>query len=164
MRTSALPGVDPGELRKRDHRQCAVGGSTNAVIHLLAIAGRAGIELTLEDFDAIGGQVPCLVNCMPSGQYLMEDFAYAGGMPALMKSVADLMRGAAPTVMGRPISTYWDEAENFNEDVIPSARQSAARSRRHPRPQGQHLAQWRGDQTVGSERTSSGTRRSGTCV
>jgi dihydroxy-acid dehydratase len=96
----------------------AVGGSTNAVVHLLAIAGRAGIELSLEDFDAIGGKVPCLVNCMPSGQYLMEDFAYAGGMPALMKSIADILRGGAPTVMGRPISSYWEEAENFNEDVI----------------------------------------------
>jgi dihydroxyacid dehydratase/phosphogluconate dehydratase len=96
----------------------AVGGSTNAVMHLLAIAGRAGIKLSLEDFDAIGGQVPCLVNCMPSGKYLMEDFAYAGGMPALMKSMADLMRAGAPTVMGRPISSYWEGAENFNEDVI----------------------------------------------
>lgn len=96
----------------------AVGGSTNAVIHLLAIAGRAGVKLTLEDFDAIGGQVPCLVNCMPSGQYLMEDFAYAGGMPALMKSVADLMRPNAMTVMGKPISSYWEEAENYNDDVI----------------------------------------------
>ncbi len=96
----------------------AVGGSTNVVIHLLAIAGRAGIPLTLDDFDAIGGQVPCLVNCMPSGKYLMEDFAYAGGMPALMNLVSDLLRGEAPTVMGRPISSYWEGAENFNEDVI----------------------------------------------
>ncbi len=96
----------------------AVGGSTNAVVHLLAIAGRAGIDLTLNDFDRLGGHIPCLVNCMPSGEYLMEDFCYAGGMPALLKQIADHLHADAPTVSGKPISTQWAEAENFNEDVI----------------------------------------------
>jgi len=96
----------------------AVGGSTNAVVHLLAIAGRAGIDLTLDDFDRIGGQVPCLVNCMPSGQYLMEDFCYAGGMPALMAEIPDLFHADAPTVAGVAIERYWAGAENFNADVI----------------------------------------------
>ena len=62
----------------------AIGGSTNAVIHLLAIAGRIGVDLSLDDWDRLGRDVPCLVNLMPSGKYLMEDFYYAGGLPAVM--------------------------------------------------------------------------------
>ncbi len=96
----------------------AVGGSTNAVVHLLAIAGRAGIDLTLEDFDRVGGEVPCIVNCMPSGQYLIEDLAYAGGLPAVMNRISHLMHADAPSVLGTPISHYWEGAEVFNDDVI----------------------------------------------
>ena len=73
----------------------AIGGSTNAVIHLLAIAGRLGVDLRLEDWDRIGSQLPCLVNLKPSGRYLMEDFYYAGGLPAVMREIAphlDAMR------------------------------------------------------------------------
>ena len=76
----------------------ALGGSTNAVIHLLALAGRVGVDLTLEDFE-LGGGVPLLVNCMPSGQYLMEDFCYAGGVPVVLKELGPLIR-KAKTVMG----------------------------------------------------------------
>ena len=65
----------------------AVGGSTNAVIHLLAIAGRVGVPLSLDDWDTLGRDVPTLANLMPSGQYLMEDFYYAGGVPAVMRSL-----------------------------------------------------------------------------
>ncbi len=101
----------------------AIGGSTNAVVHLLAIAGRVGVELTLDDFDRIGRDIPCLLNCMPSGKYLMEDFAYAGGVPALLAEIADLLQADAPTVNGGVIGDYWAGAENFNPDVIqPSAR------------------------------------------
>ncbi|PYE28993.1 dihydroxy-acid dehydratase [Rhizobium sp. PP-CC-3A-592] len=96
----------------------AVGGSTNAVVHLLAIAGRAGVDLTLDDFDRVGAQVPCIVNCMPSGQYLIEDLAYAGGLPAVMNSIQDLLHADAPTVYGCPISDYYKDAEVFNDDVI----------------------------------------------
>ncbi len=96
----------------------AVGGSTNAVVHMLAIAGRAGIDLKLEDFDRVGGHVPCLVNCMPSGKYLIEDLAYAGGLPAVMNRISHLLHGDAPSIMGQPISTYWEGAEVFNDDVI----------------------------------------------
>ena len=60
----------------------AIGGSTNAVIHLIAIAGRIGVPLCLDDFDRLGSTLPCLVNLQPSGKYLMEDFYYAGGLPA----------------------------------------------------------------------------------
>ena len=96
----------------------AIGGSTNAVVHLLAIAGRAGVPLSIDDFSTYGAEVPCLVNCMPSGKYLMEDFCYAGGVPALLKSVEHLLKADAPTVLGTPIKSYWQDAENFNPDVI----------------------------------------------
>src|SRR5689334_23153121 len=65
----------------------AVGGSTNLVIHLLAIAGRIGIDLKLEDFDTVGSNIPLLVNLKPSGKYLMEDFYYAGGLPVVIKEL-----------------------------------------------------------------------------
>jgi L-arabonate dehydrase len=66
----------------------AIGGSTNAVIHLIAIAGRLGVKLTVDDFDRLGSEMPCLVNLQPSGEHLMEDFCYAGGLPAVMKEIA----------------------------------------------------------------------------
>ncbi|PPB80776.1 dihydroxy-acid dehydratase [Albidovulum inexpectatum] len=96
----------------------AVGGSTNAVVHLLAIAGRVGVDLRLEDFE-IGADVPLLVNCMPSGKYLMEDFCYAGGMPVVLSELAGagLLR-ANRTVMGGDISAYAEGAECYNRDVI----------------------------------------------
>lgn len=94
----------------------AVGGSTNAVVHLLAIAGRVGVDLDLTDFE-LGSDIPLLVNCMPSGKYLMEDFAYAGGMPVVLKELGTRLR-SSQTVMGKDISTYAEGAECFNRDVI----------------------------------------------
>ncbi len=94
----------------------AVGGSTNAVVHLLAIAGRVGVDLTLADIEK-GSEVPLLVNCMPSGQYLMEDFAYAGGIPVVLKELGGQLRKAT-TVLGGDISAYAEGAECFNSDVI----------------------------------------------
>lgn len=82
----------------------ALGGSTNAVLHLLAIAGRSGVPLGLDDIDAAGRKVPLLADLMPSGQYLMEEFAYAGGVPALLRQLGDLIRPGALTVSGQPIS------------------------------------------------------------
>ena len=67
----------------------AIGGSTNAVMHLLAIAGRIGVPLTLDDWDRLGHDMPLLVNLMPSGQFLMEDFYYAGGLPAVIRELGD---------------------------------------------------------------------------
>ena len=96
----------------------AVGGSSNAVVHLLAIAGRVGIDLVLDDFE-IGTDIPLLVNCMPSGKYLMEDFCYAGGMPVVLAELSNHLR-SANTVLGRDISAYSDGAECFNSDVIMS--------------------------------------------
>ncbi|MCE2522501.1 MAG: dihydroxy-acid dehydratase [Rhodobacteraceae bacterium] len=94
----------------------AIGGSTNAVVHLLALAGRMEVPLELNDFE-IGSEVPLLVNCMPSGKYLMEDFCYAGGVPALLREISDLLRPAG-TVLGGDISDYWADSECFNREVI----------------------------------------------
>ena len=94
----------------------AVGGSSNAVVHLLAIAGRAEIELNLNDFE-IGSQIPLLVNCMPSGKYLMEDFCYAGAMPVVMKELEHQLF-PANSVLNKDIKAYSEGAECFNEDVI----------------------------------------------
>lgn len=96
----------------------AIGGSTNAVVHLLAIAGRAEIDLQLDDF-GLASDVPLLVNCMPSGQYLMEDFCYAGGMPVVLKELSHLLR-PAHTVLNTDISSYAEAAECYNSDVIHS--------------------------------------------
>ncbi len=98
----------------------AIGGSTNAVVHLLAIAGRLGVDLSLDDFDRLGRDVDCLVNLMPSGQYLMEDFCYAGGLPVVLRRLAEagLLHEDAPTVSGRSIGENVAGASCFNEDVI----------------------------------------------
>jgi dihydroxy-acid dehydratase len=96
----------------------AIGGSTNAVIHLLAIAGRIGVSLTLDDFDRLGADVPLLVDLLPSGRHLMEDFAAAGGIPAVLKEIAPLLEGDAPTITGRPLRSYWEESRCFDREVI----------------------------------------------
>ena len=96
----------------------AIGGSTNAVVHLLAIAGRLGIPLSLDDWDTLGRNVPTIVNLMPSGQYLMEDFYYAGGLPAVIRRLGDLIHADAPTVNGRTIGENCADAPCHNEDVI----------------------------------------------
>ena len=94
----------------------AVGGSSNAVVHLLAIAGRVGVELNLDDID-LGKQVPLLVNCMPSGSYLMEDFCYAGGVPAVLAEISHLLK-PVKTVLGSGLEEYYKDAECWNRDVI----------------------------------------------
>jgi dihydroxy-acid dehydratase len=96
----------------------AIGGSTNAVIHLLAIAGRLGVELSLDDFDALAADVPTLVNLQPSGQYLMEDFCYAGGLPAVMRELGGLLHGDAVTVTGRTVAENVAAAPCWNREVI----------------------------------------------
>ena len=98
----------------------AIGGSTNAVIHLIALAGRLGIELNLGDWDALGANIPCLVNLMPSGEYLMEDFFYAGGLPVVLRELgtSQQLHRDAITVNGK---TIWDNvkgAECYNRKVI----------------------------------------------
>lgn len=98
----------------------ALGGSTNAVIHLLAIAGRVGIPISLQDWDTLGRDVPTLVDLMPSGRFLMEDFYYAGGLPAVLRALAEhnLLHQDALTVNGRTIGENVKDAPNWNEEVI----------------------------------------------
>jgi len=96
----------------------AIGGSTNAVVHLLAIAGRLGIDLSLDDFDAVGAGVPLLVDLQPAGRHLMEDFHRAGGLLAVLREVRDLLDPAALTVTGRPLVDYLDSARIWDETVI----------------------------------------------
>jgi dihydroxy-acid dehydratase len=98
----------------------AMGGSTNAIIHVVAMARRAGIALSLDDFDRISRQVPVIANVRPSGAHLMEDFFYAGGLPALMKLLADRLDSRALTVNGRTVSENTANAEVFHPDVIRS--------------------------------------------
>ena len=95
-----------------------IGGSTNAVVHLLAIAGRLGIKLTLDDFDKIGSKVPLLANLQPAGTHLMEDFFRAGGLLALLKELKDLLDPTAITVTGKSLVSYLDDAQIFDETVI----------------------------------------------
>ena len=96
----------------------AIGGSTNAVIHLLAIAGRVGVPLSLQDWDRLGSQLPCLVDLQPSGKYLMEDFYYAGGLPAVMREIAALLDLDARAANGRTLGDNIAEAPCWNRDVI----------------------------------------------
>ena len=96
----------------------AIGGSTNAVIHLLAIAARIGVCLNLDDWDRLGRDVPCLVNLMPAGKYLMEDFYYAGGLPAVISELGDLIERDALTVNGKTIGENTADAPCHNRDVI----------------------------------------------
>ncbi|MES2145334.1 MAG: L-arabinonate dehydratase [Pseudomonadota bacterium] len=98
----------------------AIGGSTNAVIHLLAMAGRVGIDLTLDDWDKLGRDVPTIVNLMPSGKYLMEEFFYAGGLPVVIKRLgeAGLLNKDAITVSGKSMWNEVKDVRNNNEDVI----------------------------------------------
>jgi dihydroxy-acid dehydratase len=126
----AWEGLTPDQILTREAFEDAVatvlalGGSTNALIHLIAMAGRAGVELTLDDFDAISRRVPWLANLKPSGTYLMEDFYYAGGLPALLGQLAKVpgaLHLDRMTVSGRPFGEKITDAPIYNEDVIRSA-------------------------------------------
>mgnify|MGYP003338016368 CR=1 FL=1 len=96
----------------------AIGGSTNAVVHLLAIAGRIGVKLELDDFDRLARQVPVLVNLMPSGQFLMEEFFEAGGLPVVMKEIEKHLHMEHITVSGKSVKENVKDAVNYREDVI----------------------------------------------
>jgi dihydroxy-acid dehydratase len=96
----------------------AIGGSTNAVIHLIAIAGRLGVKLTVDDFERLGSEMPCILNLQPSGEHLMEDFCYAGGLPAVMKEIAPTLHLDLVTVSGKTVRENIAEAQNFDPRVI----------------------------------------------
>jgi dihydroxy-acid dehydratase len=96
----------------------ALGGSTNAIVHLIAIARRAGVPLDLARFDALARRTPVLANVRPAGKYLMEDFYYAGGLRAMMSRLADLLDGSARTINGRSLGENLEGATVYNDDVI----------------------------------------------
>jgi len=107
-----------GSFRNAIVALAAIGGSTNAVVHLLAIAGRLGVDLTLADFDRIGSGVPLLADLLPAGRHLMDDFHRAGGLLAVLREVADLLDPLAMTVTGRPLVDHLDSARIWDEGVI----------------------------------------------
>jgi L-arabonate dehydrase len=96
----------------------AIGGSTNAVVHLLALAGRVGVPLELDDFDHLGRDVPLLVNLKPSGKYLMEEFFEAGGVPAVARELGSLLHGDALTVTGTTLAENYKDAKCYDREVI----------------------------------------------
>src|SRR5580693_5070069 len=96
----------------------AIGGSTNAVLHLLAMAGRVGVKLELDDFDRLGHDLPLLVDLQPSGRFLMEDFYYAGGIPAVVRELGELIHSDALTVNGKTMGENTAEAPCWNREVI----------------------------------------------
>jgi L-arabonate dehydrase len=96
----------------------AIGGSTNFIIHLLAIAARIGVKLDMDDFNTSVKNIPLLANLQPSGDYFMEDFFYAGGLPALMKELDGSLKRETITVSGKPISANYETAECFNRKLI----------------------------------------------
>jgi dihydroxy-acid dehydratase len=96
----------------------ALGGSTNAIIHLIAMARRIGVDLGLDDFEELARRTPLLANIRPSGKYLMEDFFYAGGLPALLQNLGDLLDTSAPTANGATIGENIARAKVFDDDVI----------------------------------------------
>jgi len=96
----------------------AIGGSTNAVLHLLAIAGRLSVPLELAEFDRLTADIPLLVNLQPSGRFLMEDLHYAGGLPAVLKELVPFLHVDAPTVWGQTLGQSIGSAECFNHEVI----------------------------------------------
>jgi L-arabonate dehydrase len=96
----------------------AIGGSTNAVIHLIAIAGRLGVPLSIDDFDRLGSELPCLLNLQPSGEHLMEDFCYAGGLPVVMKEIEHLLHTEIITASGASVASNIAGATNYDARVI----------------------------------------------
>lgn len=101
----------------------AIGGSTNFIIHLLAIAGRIGVDLTLDDFNKVGTRIPLIANLQPSGRYFMEDLYYAGGLPAVLRELDDHLHGSCITVNGKTIRENYIDHESHNRDVIASVDQ-----------------------------------------
>ena len=101
----------------------AIGGSTNAVIHLIAIAGRIGVPLSIDDFERLASELPCIVNLQPSGQHLMEDFCYAGGLPAVMKEIAPVLHTEIVTASGQTVAHNIADAQNFDPRVIKTMEQ-----------------------------------------
>ena len=121
---NAWDGPDPGALATRESFENAIavdmalGGSTNAIVHLLAMAGRAGVDLDLDDFDTISKKTPLIADLRPSGRFLMEDFYFAGGLSAVLKRMEAILHMDVPTVNGKTIRENVKGAKVFNDEVI----------------------------------------------
>ena len=121
---NAWEGPKPKELATRKSFEnaiavdMAIGGSTNAIVHLLAMAGRAGVDLSLSDFDEISRKTPLITDLRPSGRFLMEDFYFAGGLPAVLKMMESILHMDLPTVNGKTLEQNIINAKVHNEEVI----------------------------------------------
>jgi dihydroxy-acid dehydratase len=129
--------LTPAAFRNAVTTALALGGSTNAIIHLIAMARRAGVPLSLDDFDELARRTPLLANIRPNGSYLMEDFYYAGGLPGLLRNLGDLLDTTALTANGKTLGENIANAKVFNDDVI--------RSREKPLVESDSLAVLRGN-------------------
>ncbi|MFD6150356.1 IlvD/Edd family dehydratase [Streptomyces sp. NPDC060243] len=126
VRAVEIAGSDltPGRIMTRHAFEnairvnAAIGGSTNAVVHLLALAGRLGVPLELDDFDRLGAELPLLIDLMPSGRFLMEEFAYAGGLPALVNDLRESLHSDTVTVTGRSLTDNCAGARVYDREVI----------------------------------------------
>jgi dihydroxy-acid dehydratase len=116
LRPSAI--LDRRSFENAARMNAAIGGSTNALVHLAALAGRAEIDFPLDEFDRQGADIPLLVDLLPSGEFLMEEFCYAGGVPAVVAELGNRLHGDAKTVTGRTLAENCAEAPNWNREVI----------------------------------------------
>ena len=118
--------LKPSDILTRDAFEnaikvnAAIGGSTNFVIHLLAIAGRIGVDLQLRDFDELSANIPLIANLQPAGKYFMEDLFYAGGLPAVLKELDSILHHNCITANGKTIKENYENAESYNSDVVTS--------------------------------------------
>ena len=125
---NAWQGPRPNKLATRKAFENAVavdmalGGSTNAIVHLLAMAGRSGVDLNLDDFDVISRRIPLLANLRPSGEFLMDDFYAAGGLCALLNQMGDLLHLDVPTINGNTLGENIEDRQVFNDQVIRNQR------------------------------------------
>jgi dihydroxy-acid dehydratase len=120
--------LSPASFNNAITADMAIGGSTNAIIHLVAMAGRAGIKLDLQTFDDISQRTPMIANLRPSGEFLMEDFYYAGGLRALLKEISQLLDLSCPTVSGQTLGQNIEASKVHNDQVIRSLHNPVSRS------------------------------------
>ncbi len=142
----------------------AMGGSTNAIIHVVAMARRAGLPMDMETFDRLSRQVPVLANVRPSGKYLMEDFFYAGGLRALMQNLREKLDLTCLTVTARALGENIEGGKVHLPDVIHSLNDPVFTGGRHRRAQGQPRAQWLRHQAGRRRQALPQATRQGHCV
>ena len=162
--------LKPSQIITRDSLEnairidMAIGGSTNAIIHLKAIAGRLGIDLTLERFDQISRETAVVANIRPSGEYLMEDMFYAGGIPVVMNDIMDQLQGEAMTVTGKTIADNVAGSECHNREVLLPRENALQEGGWHYRAIRKPVSSWCSAENECSNSGASATYRQGSCV